>query len=177
MKHFNLSNDWHIGTTASGRRVFTPILSEDRDYDPQTDLVLHGKITIVKNVDLKFVRFTKHTPKGFADESKKLFKSFPTGEFTIQFFNKHGVKIKSGKDDDISKALLTLSLPESYKIFKTNHVLVKFYAGGKIHFAMIMNDGDELTVVNVIEEDGKCKKVLETYIYTKGRLELHPAIV
>lgn len=191
MEHFNLSSDWKIGITDTGKRVFSPIIADNRDYNPKTDLVLHGKISTTKDSSQKFIRykyddipFNKRTSgfkmQGCFDESSKLLESFPKGKFSVLFFNNNAVKIKASKDKT-PKALLTISFPQNYEIFKTNNVLIKFCDGGKIHFAMLMDEGDELNVVNVFEknekEESEYVKRIYTYKYNRGHLELHPIII
>lgn len=166
MKHFNFSCEWRISDTDSGRRVLSPLPAEGREYSALTDIAVHGALTLETRSELKCFEYDEYNH----DISKTLSPSFPTDKFAVQFFNNTAAKIKSAKDRT-KRALLTLTLPSSAKIYRTNNVLIKFYRGDYLYFAAITNDGDEVNVV-FANGDGK-KPELRTYAFEDGCMKIY----
>ena len=164
MKHFNFL--WQVTNTDSGRQVLSPIPAEDREYNPFTDIAVHGALTLETRSELKCFEYDEYNH----DISKTLSPSLPTDKFTVQFFNNTAAKIKSAKDRT-ERALLTLTLPSSAKIYRTNNVLIKFYRGDYLYFAAIMNDGDEVNVV-FLDDTGE-KSELRTYAFEDGCMNIY----
>ena len=168
MKHFNFSSEWRISDTDSGRRVLSPLPAEGREYSALTDIAVHGALTLETRSELKCFEYDNR--KTFHDMSYTLSPSFPTDKFAVQFFNNRGAKIEAVKDTT-KRALLTLTLPSSAKIYRTNNVLIKFYRGDYLYFAAIMNDGDEVNVV-FLDDTGE-KLELRTYAFEDGCMNIY----
>ena len=179
MLHFNLSSEWEVRTTNSNRHVFSPIPTDDREYNPQTDIAIHGSVRPVNNNGLS-LSLNKYAQvpdfdggaflqkKAVSDESHTLLDSFPSERFAIVFSSKYPVKIR-GREDKTQRALVTLSLTETSVTYKDDNVLVDFVYNGKHHFAIILEEGEEVNFFDFGHETPV--KRMCAYVFRKGCLK------
>ena len=180
MRHFNLSNQWTVGTVTSGELVLSAIPTEGRMYDPSYDLVLEGKFEFEKCGTLKFLRVShREVPINIIDKSDELAMSLGDGTFIVVSNGNGRFKIKGGRykkpkglKNREQKILLTLALSKTAKVKKkslSNYLkracLLRYCNDGHLFIAAILDNYDELIIV----DNGK----RYTYVYINGCLEQH----
>ena len=183
MMHFNFSSDWEVRTTNSGRSIFSPVPADNREYNPQTDIAIHGSVRPISNRKQKFLSYSYDkvanfdkdgylSEKEISDKSHTLLKSFPKGRFTVVSSSKYPIKIR-GREDKTKSTLLTLSLSESSITFKEKNVLANFAYNGKRHFAIILNDREEVNIFDFGKDDSYLHQKAFAYVFKDGHLEEH----